>query len=67
VSELLTTTEIEARLKRLRAFAEEPSRKPMSRTHRWPTMVAKHIANEQEIVALRSALREALALVDALR
>lgn len=57
----------DAKVKRLRALTVEPERTPMSRSQQWPTMAAKHIANEQEIVVLREGLREALAMLDALR
>jgi hypothetical protein len=65
VSETFET--FDAKLTRLKALAVEPARKPMSRSIRWPTMAAKHIANEQEIVTLRAGLREAVALLEALR
>lgn len=55
------------KVRRLRALTVEPERTPMSRSHRWPTMASKHIANEREIVTLRAGLTEALAMLDALR
>ena len=55
-----------ADLERLRALALEPIRSPMSRTHQFPTMAAEHVANKQEIITLRTALREALAIIDRL-
>lgn len=53
----------EDKIKRLRALTVEPERMAMSRHQQWPTMAAKHIANEKEIVTLRSALREAVAML----
>ena len=54
----------EDKIKRLRALTIEPKRMAMTRHQRFPTMAAKHIANEKEIVTLRNALREAVGMLE---
>jgi hypothetical protein len=58
---------IEDRLARLRPLAETPGRTAMPRSERFPSMAAQHLRSEQEIVALRSALREAIGIIEELR
>jgi uncharacterized protein YcbX len=52
-------------LDRLRVMTLTPERTAMSRAQQFPSMAAQHIANEQEIVRLRSALNEAVVALDA--
>ena len=51
-------------LDRLRELAKEPERKPMSRGVQYPSLAQQHMADELELQRLRSALGEALAMVD---
>lgn len=52
---------------RLAKLAEEPPRGAMPRSEFFPSMAAQHIRNEEEKVALRKGLREALGIIDGLR
>lgn len=56
---------ISEEIDRLRPYAEEPERTPMGRGVQFPTVHGRVLALEQEIVRLRMALQEAIALLDA--
>jgi hypothetical protein len=53
-------------LDRLRPFAEEPARQPMSRTVQFPTPATRVLSLEQDLARLREALRQAIAIADLL-
>lgn len=57
----------QATLERLREMSREPERQPMSRGVQFPTMAAQHIADEQQIMRLRTALAEAVAGIEELQ
>ena len=52
---------------RLRAFAIEPVRAPMSRKESWPSAQGRFIEQAQELSRVRDALRDAIAIIEALR
>lgn len=54
----------EAQLARLRSFATEPVREPMSRRSLWPSAQGRFIEQAQELARLRDALREALGIIE---
>lgn len=55
-----------ADLDRLKALAKPPERVSMTREHQFPSMAAKHIADEQEMVVLRNGLTEATVEIERL-
>jgi hypothetical protein len=57
----------EEQITRLRAFAVEPVRAPMSRKESWPSAQGRFIEQAQELSRVRGALREAISIIEELR
>lgn len=51
---------------RLRSLAQTPARAPMGRGRgQFPSLAVQHLRDAEEVAALRAALAEAIALLDA--
>ena len=59
-------TDIAETVDRLRPYATEPKRSPMSRGVQFPTTHGRVLSLEQELVRTRTALGEALSIIDLL-